>query len=48
MLAEGSDVSMRREMEVNVFGVLAMIRALAPILAKNGGGAIANMLSVVS
>lgn len=48
MLAEGSDVSMRREMEVNVFGVLAMIRAFAPILAKNGGGAIANMLSVVS
>jgi NAD(P)-dependent dehydrogenase (short-subunit alcohol dehydrogenase family) len=48
MLAEGSDVSMRREMEVNVFGVLAMIRAFAPILAKNGGGSIANMLSVVS
>lgn len=48
MLAEGSDVSMRREMEVNVFGVLAMMRAFAPILAKNGGGAIANMLSVVS
>ena len=48
MLAEGSDVSMGREMEVNVFGVLAMIRAFAPILAKNGGGAIANMLSVVS
>lgn len=48
MLAEGSDVSMRREMEVNVFGVLAMIRAFAPILANNGGGAIANMLSVVS
>jgi NAD(P)-dependent dehydrogenase (short-subunit alcohol dehydrogenase family) len=48
MLAEGSDVSMRREMEVNVFGMLAMIRAFAPILAKNGGGTIANMLSVVS
>src|ERR1700722_4953969 len=48
MLAEGSDASMRREMDVNVFGVLAMIRAFAPILGKNGGGAIANMLSVVS
>ena len=48
MLAEGSDESMRREMEVNVFGVLAMMRAFAPILAKNGGGTIANMLSVVS
>lgn len=48
MLAEGSDASMRREMEVNVFGMLAMIRAFAPILGRNGGGAIANMLSVVS
>jgi NAD(P)-dependent dehydrogenase (short-subunit alcohol dehydrogenase family) len=48
MLAEGSDMAMRREMEVNVFGVLAMIRAFAPVLARNGGGAIANMLSVVS
>ena len=48
MLKEGSDAAMRREMEVNVFGMLAMTRAFAPILGKNGGGAIANMLSVVS
>jgi NAD(P)-dependent dehydrogenase (short-subunit alcohol dehydrogenase family) len=48
MLAEGSADAMRREMEVNVFGMLAMISAFAPILANNGGGAIANMLSVVS
>lgn len=48
ILAEGSDAAMRHEMEVNVFAVLAMVRAFAPILAKNGGGAIANMLSVVS
>jgi NAD(P)-dependent dehydrogenase (short-subunit alcohol dehydrogenase family) len=48
MLAPGSDAAMRREMEVNVFGVLAMIRAFAPVLARNGGGAIANMLSVAS
>ncbi len=48
MLAEGSEDAMRREMEVNVYGVLGMVRAFAPILAKNGGGAIANMLSVVS
>jgi NAD(P)-dependent dehydrogenase (short-subunit alcohol dehydrogenase family) len=48
MLAEGADELMRREMEVNVFGTLGMIRAFAPILAGNGGGAIANMLSVVS
>jgi short-subunit dehydrogenase len=35
-------------MEVNVYGVLAMMRAFAPVLARNGGGAIVNMLSVVS
>ena len=48
MLAEESEAAMRREMEVNVFGVLAMTRAFAPILTCNGGGAIVNMLSVVS
>jgi NAD(P)-dependent dehydrogenase (short-subunit alcohol dehydrogenase family) len=47
-LAAGSEDAMRREMEVNVFGTLRMINAFAPILARNGGGAIANMLSVVS
>ncbi len=48
MLSEKAADSMRREMDVNVFGTLAMIQAFSPILAKNGGGAIANMLSVVS
>lgn len=48
MLAEGSEQAMRQEMEVNVYGVLRMIKAFAPLLAINGGGAIVNMLSVVS
>ncbi|NDL64095.1 SDR family oxidoreductase [Acerihabitans arboris] len=48
MLAEGSIAAMRREMEVNVYGLLAMIKAFAPVLAANGGGALVNMLSVVS
>jgi NAD(P)-dependent dehydrogenase (short-subunit alcohol dehydrogenase family) len=48
MLAEDSEAALRAEMEVNVFGMLRMVRAFAPVLAKNGGGAIANMLSVVS
>ncbi len=48
MLADGSEAAMRREMNVNVFGVLGMVQAFAPILARNGGGAIVNMLSVVS
>ena len=38
----------RREMEVNVFGTLAVTQAFAPVLAKNGGGAIANLNSVAS
>jgi NAD(P)-dependent dehydrogenase (short-subunit alcohol dehydrogenase family) len=38
----------RAEMELNYFGALAMCRAFAPVLAANGGGAIVNMLSVVS
>ena len=36
----------RQEMEVNYFGVLNMIRAFAPVLGDNGGGAIVNVLSV--
>jgi NAD(P)-dependent dehydrogenase (short-subunit alcohol dehydrogenase family) len=35
----------REEMEVNYFGPVGMARAFAPILAKNGGGAIVNVLS---
>ncbi len=36
----------RHEMEVNYFGPLAMIQAFTPVLAKNGGGMIANMSSI--
>lgn len=38
----------RREMETNYFGTLAMCRAFAPTLGRNGGGALVNMLSIVS
>lgn len=48
MLADGSEAAFRAEMEVNVFGMPRMGGAFAPVLAKNGGGAIANILSVVS
>jgi NAD(P)-dependent dehydrogenase (short-subunit alcohol dehydrogenase family) len=40
--------SVRRELETNVFGSLATIRELAPVLAANGGGAIVNALSAMS
>ena len=36
----------RREMDVNYFGTLNMTRAFAPVLGRNGGGYIANVLSV--
>ena len=38
----------RLEMETNYLGTLAMCRAFAPVLAANGGGAVVNVLSVVS
>jgi len=47
-LAPGGVDAARSEMETNYFGPLELSRAFAPILARNGGGAIINMLSVVS
>ena len=38
----------RREMEVNFLGTFAVTQAFAPVLARNGGGAIANLNSVAS
>ena len=38
----------RQEMEVNAFGSLALTQGFAPVLAKNGGGGVVNVLSVVS
>lgn len=40
--------SARAEMETNYFGTLRMCRAFAPVLAANGGGALVNILSIVS
>lgn len=48
VLSENSEDALRREMEVNVFGMLAMAKAFAPVLERHGGGVIVNMLSVVS
>ncbi|MDX3095440.1 SDR family oxidoreductase [Streptomyces sp. ME01-24h] len=38
----------RTEFETHVLGTLAMSRAFAPALGRNGGGAIVNVLSVLS
>jgi len=45
----GGDLEiMRGEFETNVFGLLRVSSAFAPVLAANGGGAMVNVLSAVS
>jgi NAD(P)-dependent dehydrogenase (short-subunit alcohol dehydrogenase family) len=48
MLGMESEEAARQEMETHYFGVLSMVQRFAPVLAKNGGGAIVNVLSVGS
>ena len=38
----------RAQLETNFFGTLAVSQAFAPVLKANGGGALVNMLSVLS
>ncbi|GIG34944.1 SDR family oxidoreductase [Cellulomonas pakistanensis] len=40
--------AVRAEMDVNFWGTLSMVRAFAPVLAANGGGAIVNVASALS
>jgi NAD(P)-dependent dehydrogenase (short-subunit alcohol dehydrogenase family) len=47
-LGRDSVEAARLEMETNYYGPLLLSRAFAPVLAKNGGGAIVNMLSILS
>ena len=47
-LAGGAVTRAREEIETNYLGPLALASAFAPILAKNEGGAILNVLSVMS
>ncbi|MCL2515759.1 MAG: SDR family oxidoreductase [Microbacteriaceae bacterium] len=47
-LITGDLDKVRLEMDTHYFGTLAMVRAFAPVLAANGGGAILNMLSALS
>jgi NAD(P)-dependent dehydrogenase (short-subunit alcohol dehydrogenase family) len=47
-LVTGDLEAIRREIDTNYFGPLAMVRAFAPILAANGGGAILNVNSRMS
>jgi NAD(P)-dependent dehydrogenase (short-subunit alcohol dehydrogenase family) len=45
---DGDLDQVRSELDTHLWGTLRMIRAFAPILGRNGGGAILNVLSVLS
>ncbi len=47
-LLEGSLEDIKLEMDTHFFGTLAVARAFAPVLERNGGGAVLNVLSVLS
>lgn len=48
LLGDGLEDALRAELETNLMGPLAMARAFAPALAAQGGGAVVNVLSVLS
>jgi NAD(P)-dependent dehydrogenase (short-subunit alcohol dehydrogenase family) len=48
VFADDARAQLQRQFDTNVFGPFATSRAFAPVLAANGGGAIINVLSVVS
>ena len=47
-LAPDSEEVARRQLETNYFGMLSVSKAFAPALARHGGGALLNVLSIVS
>ncbi len=47
-LLSGDPADVRREFDTHVFGTLDVVRAFAPVIEGNGGGAILNVLSVLS
>jgi NAD(P)-dependent dehydrogenase (short-subunit alcohol dehydrogenase family) len=48
IMAENSLENAKAEFETNVWGPFNLSKAFAPVLAKNGGGVIVNVLSAVS
>ncbi|RZL37599.1 MAG: SDR family oxidoreductase [Rubrivivax sp.] len=48
VLAADAIATARSHFETNVFGVWALTQAFAPVLKANGGGAVLNVLSVLS
>ncbi len=48
LLAPADPEGARAEIETNYLGTLAMCREFAPVLRRNGGGAIVNLLSILA
>lgn len=48
LLAPDAITQLRRQFETNTIGTLQTSQAFAPVLAANGGGAIVNVLSILS
>lgn len=47
-ISEDAVTALQDEMEVNVYGLIRMAQAFAPILKANGGGALVQLNSIVS
>jgi NAD(P)-dependent dehydrogenase (short-subunit alcohol dehydrogenase family) len=47
-LASNAIDAMQQEMQVNVYGLMRMAQAFAPVLKQNGGGALVQLNSVAS
>ena len=47
-LLTGDLAQIRLDMDTQFFGTLAVTRAFAPVIERNGGGAVLNILSVLS
>lgn len=48
LLALNAEEALLRQIQINAIGPLRVVQAFAPVLAANGGGAVVNMLSVLS
>lgn len=48
ILAEDATALLRDQLETNLFGVFHVASAFAPVLGRNGGGAMLNILSILS
>lgn len=48
LLSEGAMEALQYEIDVNVYGLIRVAQAFAPVLKQNGGGALVQLNSVVS